>query len=393
MVKIIRNLNQSYYNSLAIYLILTLFLSLSSPISITAMTAATKEQITPHASYFSSVVSWLNSSAYELYRMYIEREFGFTVLIPHCDSLTQRLRTVLRGETNVNYDLELLEAVLFYGTPATVRFFIEHGAQWKPAFICELSSPRYGPETKKIEKLKLLLKTGNIDVNGVSGKETMLSTVFGTLSSDRKDQCFDYHCEYAKILLGAGADPNFLHQNKLMPFERFIGDIMRLKLFPEDKKKLMFNVFLACGAALSPDIKNCLERERPHIATFIESFETDKAALFSAIQARDYVAIKQLSQRLPFKVKNAERNYPLHHAVLTLPGAVFNNGQLNEEAQKSKPIVILLLRILRLLAALKNGEGKNPIELTRGANRFWMLNHCFIPATGRPVLGTTSISK
>ncbi len=393
MVRIIRNLNSSYYNSPAIYLILTLFLSLSSPISITAMTTATKEQ-TPHPSYFSSVINWLNSSAYELYRMYVEREFGFTDLRPYSNYHARRLREVLRGETtNVNYDPNLLQEVLFYCTPATVRFFIEHGAQWKLRIICELSSPLYGPETQKIEKLKLLLKTGNIDINSVYEKHTMLSIIFGTHISDRKDRSFDYHCEYAKMLLGAGADPNFLANNE-SPFERFIWDMMRLKSYPEDKEKSMVKVFLACGAnKIDTEALERLRTRKPYILALIASFETDKAALFSAIQARDYDAIKQLSQRLPFKVKNADRNYPLHHAVLTLPGAIVNDGQLNEEAQKSKPIVILLLRILRLLAALKNGAGKNPIELTLGANRFWMLNHCFIPATGRPVLAITSISK
>ncbi len=156
---------------------------------------------------------------------------------------------------------------------------------------------------------------------------------------------------------------------------------------------LIIKAFLACGAdykgiflnqnfsAKLMEFENLLKKTKPYVIRTITNFETDKAGLFIAIETGDYNTIKTLSQHLPFKMRNAAGNSPLHHAILTLKGDTQQNfTELNQEAQNSMQIIILLLRVLPRLASFKNSRDQDPIFFTIPSNKFWILKFCFIKA-------------
>ncbi len=303
------------------------------------------------------------------------------------------LEKVLKGTAPVTANIgnvRLADQVLTYGTAPTLAYFIEQGAKFPGSCLADLAGMRFS-RLQGIEKLRLLIKAG-YDVNFCDSEHyTPLYMAF--FYSDISDNGihFDYACAYSEILLNAGANPNHSREDMSdTPFSELLGNIVLWLISTpahRDKESLIVKAFLACGAdyrRLYNKHQCDLSEGKPHIISVINNFPKDKTALFAAIDQCDFEQIKQLARRLPFKITDAHGNTPLHYAVLRLVGKSNDLRTLDEDAEKAKLIIRLILRILPQLASLKNNKGSTPIDLIFPPSKFWLLNHCFIPAAYGP---------
>ncbi len=429
-------LNQSYVGPTSFLL---LFLSITLQNFISAMQKSSEEKAIPTNS--STTRSWLNSIASSLCNR--QPKLGFykqpSIYDIQGKEDLELLEKALRGEIPLETEIKfepLPDRVLTSVNAATLAYFIEHGIQLHPCAIMRLSWPdNDDPQAQRIEKLKLLLRAG-FDVNYFLKPFIALGSVFHPdkydcssynyiLPSTLPYTSFEYHCSYAMVLLNAGADPNLPGIRNETCFNVLLEAIVRLgkqdpdksepdfllnlnrkiqafrdKSYPLETEKLIVKAFLACGAdynKVSEETRSELETRKPYIVNLISSFETDKAALFVAIDEQNFENVKALAQRLPFKVKNAAGDTPLHHAVRNPNGKSDQTWvTLDTSAQKSKNIIILLLRVLPQLSALKNSQGETPVQLIFPKSKFWMLRHCFLPAANphpKPIADQHSVVR
>ncbi len=374
-----------------------------------------KETCSP--SYLSSSLNWIASSIANLLSK--NEKLGFTVPYP-CPRKSaifeELLDEVLRGERDMNVTIELdysqyslAYQVRLRGTAATLAYFIAHGATWNDSWVgLSRAMPLFDHhKLQKIEKLKVLMKAGFDPNDNPAGHVELYNTFCGSHDyfSIRNYENLDYLCAYATVLLKAGADPNFLPDPKRhpdavrgTPFCLLLQIIAGLKCpcyktdtpYPQAKEKSIIKTFLQYWAdynKIDYETRNELETKKPYLEVLIASFETEKCALFAAIDEQNFEKIKALAQRVSFRVKNAAGDTPLHHAVRKLKGKTDNKFTvLDAEAQNSKHIIFLLLLILPELAAFKNSSGEIPILLIFPINKFWMLKECFIPAANPQAL-------
>ncbi len=401
---------------------LCLFLCLPFPNFISAMQRIEVKSDRPSSA--SSTGNWFRSMVSLLYNE--KPRLGFYKQ-PKPDEKMEKahlelLEKALRGEIPLTVSTiegrSLVDCILTWVNAQTLAYFIEHGAQPEGTAIIFLSmASKDDPHAQRVEKLKVLIKAG-YDVNYRLSSFTPLGTVFSSSNYNFSayDQMtpnhlpctsFEYDSSCAKVLLNGDADPNLRSLDGKTCFNILLDAIVQLgqqthddpdllltvnrhiqafkdQPYPLETEQLIVKAFLACGA----DFRNVaqktwvlLEARKSYIIHLITSFETDKAALFSAIDEQDFEKIKALAQRLPFKIKNAIGDFPLHHAVRNLKGTSdFTLTTLDNAAQNSKNIIILLLRVLPQLAALKNSRDETPINMIFLPSKFWMLKHCFVPA-------------
>ncbi len=406
-------LNKSYRN-LSIFSLISLLFSTNLYVSSLAMEKNSQQKADP-GNVITSGLNWLSSAA-STFCATKTKTLGFVEKYPEAIELLDK---VVRKEVSIDVHLSPDQPLVYYvimkGTAQTLAYFLENGVQLDENAIAFLSSISYlfprsqiDPRTQRIEKLRLLIRAG-FDVNHTDDAKTALGSIFSFPYWDRSyfpHTNFVYHCNFANLLLNAGANPN-LPSVRGTSFSELLeaiahsvvrpafGDEKKIYIYlckklkdylehnAVEKERLIVRAFLACGADYNKVTEECkrkLQLSKPYIISLITNFETDKAALFTAIEAKDYAAIKALALRLPFKIKNAEGNSPLHHAVLKLIGANPNNkGEIDEATQKSRNIIVLLLRVLPQLITFENNDKQPPITLLFPKSKFWMLQVCFIP--------------
>ncbi len=319
--------------------------------------AMTKEEERPE-SRTSTIFAWLSSTVTSIYspaRKKIE------IIDPEDKDLEICLERMVNEKNGLEFVTEHSEFILNSVSASTLQYFIEQGARFKQSAILDLTKGLgFGEVSKsqKIEKLKLLLKAGyKIPDKALSYAMLFLHPLY-----------FDYHCAYAKVLLNAGAHPN-QPEDRTAFRELLLGISMRGKTSesdvtkppqitssqsrlqaPEAEERFIVNAFLICGAdytKVSDETKQNFKESKPFLHSLILSFEDEKAALFKAIDEQLYENIRKLALRIPFKVRNAIGDFPLHHAIRKLKGGE-NSQDLYKDipAQHSQKIIALLLSIL-----------------------------------------------
>ncbi len=355
------------------------------------------EREAAYGEYSSSfnALTWISSAIKTFYKHYItQRNLRFVSASPWQEKVIPLLQKFIERE-NINVSEEeknkFFWAVAFCGSAELLEHCIERGVTWQPDTIAYLSIlTRHLLSSQRIEKLKLLIHKGyNVNLPDKWGG-VGLRNIFDSDPINFSD--FNYRCAYANVLLNATADPNFSSTERT-PFHQFLHIINSTEITsPGSEREIaMAKAFLACGAdytKVTQATKIVLDTDKPYIPYLIKSFEMDKAALFVAVEQADFEKIKALAQRIPFKIRNAAGDTPLHHAVRTLKGVASDDlKNLNEEGKKSERIIILILTILPQLAAVPNKNCEIPLMLIFPANKFWMLKRCFIQAADlRPQL-------
>ncbi len=297
------------------------------------------------------------------------------------------LRQVVSGVKTVQDPVcrDKLEPVYNKCAPEVLIFLLNKGMVFKDN-CAHLLAMGIGSRVyclpNRLENLKILMKAGyQLDVKYDWQKKIILYLC----ACYSKDDCAATRREEEAITL--------MYQVLAAAVLRFPGptsqDSMCTPLcvvinFPWDgrffeshlKERIIFllKALWACGADTNIPEETRRAAQKNNVTcllTIVDSLETNRAAIFHAIEQRDIPTLKKIAQCIPFLVKNAAGDNPLHIAIKSasnLPGL---------EGAQSIEIIGIILRVLPQLLSETNTAKCTPLMLVVGMGDKRFLLDCF----------------
>ncbi len=269
-------------------------------------------------------------------------------------------------------------------TSQALQFLLDKGVIFNPDMALRLAIGDRCPSyylPNRFENLKILLKAGyKLDIKHDWQKKVIFYLCFyqskEDCPSDRPKVTGDLglYSIISRLVRCGSANPNA----KSTEGQTVLSDIIK-RLYPgafdymedqhfirPERKFPIIKVLWVNGAnQISENCRKRLEERKPEVLSQLNSLDLNKAAIFQAVKDRNSEALKRLACCLPFLVKNADGDNPLHFAVRK---AVDGPG---EERDKSLEIIGIILRILpQLLLETTTSEPKcTPIIMIIGFKR------------------------
>lgn len=228
--------------------------------------------------------------------------------------------------------------------------------------ICIFVEDEHYQTHATLEKIRMLIRAG-APVNTKHGLSPLFMVLCDSDSIDNyctNRSSYNYQCAAAKLLLNAGANPNFIftgetcgeYEKKILgltPWALFLdfmcSNIKRITPYMQSTIRALLSQGADCS--LIKDALTLKIKANQPIYQEIQLFKDHRAALFQAIEQRNYNAVRLLIQKVPLKTYGKGRNTPLHAAV--------QSGDLR--------ITMLLFGLMPHLFKQKNDNGHSPFLL------------------------------